>query len=180
MILLLTAGISLGVVTNAQAATPKPGTTCLKVGFKQISNGKQFTCIKSGKKLVWDKGIVIKKSTPTNTPTPEATSIQPTATPSPTPIPQDQTTPSQTPAPTTTLVLNKIEIAKHNNASDCWSIIDGNVYNLTSWISQHPGGQAAIKSLCGIDGSVDFHAQHRTQAKPARELKAFLLGIFIN
>ena len=176
MILLLTACISLGVVTNAQAATPKPGTTCLKVGFKQISNGKQFTCIKSGKKLVWDKGIVIKKSTPTNTPTPEATSIQPTATPSSTPVPQDQATTSQTTAPTTTLLLNKIEIAKHNNASDCWSIIDGNVYNLTSWISQHPGGQAAIKSLCGIDGSVDFHAQHRTQAKPARELRAFLIG----
>ena len=181
MILLLTAGISLGVVTNAQAATPKPGTTCLKLGFKQISNGKQFTCIKSGKKLVWDKGIVIKKASSTNTPTPEATSIQPTSTPSLTPTPQNQVTPSQTPAPTTpALVLNKIEVAKHNNASDCWSIIDGNVYNLTSWISQHPGGQAAIKSLCGIDGSVDFHAQHRTQAKPARELKAFLLGIFLN
>ena len=176
MILLLTACISLGVVTNAQAATPKPGTTCLKVGFKQISNGKQFTCIKSDKKLVWDKGIVIKKSTPTNTPTPEATSIQPTATPSSTPTPQNQVTPTQTSAPTTTLVLNKIEVAIHNNASDCWSIIDGNVYNLTSWISQHPGGQAAIKSLCGIDGSIDFHAQHRTQAKPARELRAFLIG----
>ena len=136
-----------------------------------------ISCVKSGKKLVWDKGSVIKKSTPTNNPTSEATPSQPTATPSSTPTPQDQTTPSQTPAPTTpALVLNKIEVAKHNNASDCWSIIDGNVYNLTSWISQHPGGQAAIKSLCGIDGSVDFHAQHRTQAKPARELRAFLMG----
>ena len=168
--------MTLTVVTTAQAATPKPGSTCLKLGFKQVSNGKQFTCVKSGKKLIWDKGIVINKSTPTNTPTPEATSIQPTATPSSTPVPQDQATTSQTTAPTTTLLLNKIEIAKHNNASDCWSIIDGNVYNLTSWISQHPGGQAAIKSLCGIDGSVDFHAQHRTQAKPARELRAFLIG----
>ena len=167
MILLFAAGVSLSVVTSAQAATPKPGTTCLKVGFKQISNGKQFTCIKSGKKLVWDKGIVIKKSTSTNNPTSEATPSQPTATPSSTPTPQDQTTPSQTPAPTTpALVLNKIEVAKHNNASDCWSIIDGNVYNLTSWISQHPGGQAAIKSLCGIDGSdrksTRLNSSHRT------------------
>lgn len=38
------------------------GATCSKVGATQISNGKQFTCIKSGKKTVWDKGVAAKKS----------------------------------------------------------------------------------------------------------------------
>ena len=34
----------------------KAGGTCKKVGVKSISSNKTFTCIKSGKKLVWDKG----------------------------------------------------------------------------------------------------------------------------
>jgi hypothetical protein len=34
----------------------KAGTACKKVGATSISFGKTFTCIKSGKKMVWDKG----------------------------------------------------------------------------------------------------------------------------
>jgi len=38
------------------------GATCSKVGLTQIVSGKKFTCIKSGKKTVWDKGVAAKKS----------------------------------------------------------------------------------------------------------------------
>jgi len=38
------------------------GATCSKVGLTQVVSGKKFTCIKSGKKTVWDKGIAAKKS----------------------------------------------------------------------------------------------------------------------
>ena len=31
-------------------------------------SGKKYTCVKSGKKLVWDKGVVVKTPTPTPTP----------------------------------------------------------------------------------------------------------------
>jgi hypothetical protein len=64
------------------ATPPKAGAICSKLGSFAINNGKKFTCIKSGKKLIWNKGVLIRKSTPTPTPTPTA-SPTPTSTPSP-------------------------------------------------------------------------------------------------
>jgi cytochrome b involved in lipid metabolism len=68
------------------------------------------------------------------------------------------------------------QVATHHSASSCWSAINGKVYNLTSWISQHPGGTGAILSLCGIDGSAAFNGQHGGQARPASELASFYIG----
>ncbi|MBL8158019.1 cytochrome b5 domain-containing protein [bacterium] len=52
------------------------------------------------------------------------------------------------------------DVASHNSSSDCWSIINGGVYDLTSWIPRHPGGERAIEGLCGKDGSAAFNGQH--------------------
>jgi len=46
-------------------AAAKAGGTCSKVGIKSIVSGKTYTCIKSGKKLVWNKGVAVAKPTPT-------------------------------------------------------------------------------------------------------------------
>ncbi len=48
-------------IAPAQAAT-KPGSKCTKAGATVTSAGKKFTCIKSSGKLVWNKGVTIKKS----------------------------------------------------------------------------------------------------------------------
>ena len=48
--------------TTLFAANPKAGATCSKAGLTQTYAGKKFTCIKSGKKLVWDKGVLINTS----------------------------------------------------------------------------------------------------------------------
>ena len=53
----------LTLATPVQAATPKAGAKCTKAGATATSGGKKYTCIKSGKKLVWDKGVVIKAAT---------------------------------------------------------------------------------------------------------------------
>jgi len=53
---------SLLTGTVATAAV-KAGATCSKAGSTSIAGGKKFTCIKSGKKLVWDKGVAVKKPT---------------------------------------------------------------------------------------------------------------------
>ena len=37
-----------------------PGASCNKSGSTQIYNGYQFTCIKSGKRLIWNKGAKVK------------------------------------------------------------------------------------------------------------------------
>ena len=46
----------------------KAGASCLKLGQNQIVNGYKFTCIKSGKKLIWDKGVATKNSPSTSAP----------------------------------------------------------------------------------------------------------------
>jgi hypothetical protein len=63
----------LTLTTPLQAATPKAGAKCTKVGSTATSGGKKFTCIKSGTKLVWNKGLAIKAAAPkpSSTPTPE-------------------------------------------------------------------------------------------------------------
>jgi hypothetical protein len=54
---LVTAALFL-LPINAIAAV-KAGDACKKVGTTATANGKKFTCVKSGKKLVWNKGIPV-------------------------------------------------------------------------------------------------------------------------
>ena len=62
-------------IPQASAATAKAGATCSKLKATSIVKGKKFTCIKSGKKLIWDKGVVVK--TPVIKPTPTTDSSSP-------------------------------------------------------------------------------------------------------
>ena len=72
--------------------------------------------------------------------------------------------------------LSISEVEKHNSRDDCWSIVSGKVYNLTSYVQQHPGGIELISSICGIDGSAAFSNQHGSSAKPNNVLTGLLLG----
>lgn len=89
-------------------------------------------------------------------------------------------TPRPTASPTLTgsvaPALTRAQVALNNTETRCWSIIDGKVYDLTSWIKSHPGGQSPIKFLCGKDGTNSFNAQHAGQSNPISRLAAFLLG----
>jgi hypothetical protein len=59
-ILISIAFISASLLVPAHAAV-KPGVKCTVKGQIKNSQGKKFTCIKSGNKLIWNKGIVIVK-----------------------------------------------------------------------------------------------------------------------
>jgi hypothetical protein len=75
--------LPLVLVAPVSNAAVKAGSACTKQGVKQISGGKSFTCIKQGKKLVWNKGVVLAKATVPNAATPSpAASVA--ALPSPT------------------------------------------------------------------------------------------------
>jgi hypothetical protein len=39
-------------------AAAKAGAKCNKAGITSVVSGKTFTCVKSGKKLVWNKGVI--------------------------------------------------------------------------------------------------------------------------
>jgi hypothetical protein len=79
------------VQLNAIAAV-KAGDACKKAGITATAGGKKFTCVKSGKKLVWNKGVSIPKPKPVEVPNPAPTpaptvTVAPTPTPTPTPAP---------------------------------------------------------------------------------------------
>lgn len=100
-LLVLTLIFALLVPMNATAAI-KPGTSCKKLGQTSIDTGKKFTCVKSGKKLVWNKGVMVSKPTPVASPTPVVTPT-PNATVEPTPTP----TPTSAPTPVKVIDLTK-------------------------------------------------------------------------
>jgi cytochrome b involved in lipid metabolism len=68
------------------------------------------------------------------------------------------------------------QVRANNTAKSCWTAIDGYVYNLTNWISAHPGGSGAILFLCGTDGTNAFKAQHENQTRPTIRLDTYRLG----
>ena len=97
---LLSFSLMLAVISPIATAAPKPGTSCTKIGATATSAGIKYTCIKSGKKLIWNKGVAIKVPTPVSSvsPTPSSSpspSVSPTSTPTPTPT----VTPTQTKSP---------------------------------------------------------------------------------
>ena len=67
-------------------------------------------------------------------------------------------------------------VAQHSTADDCWSAISGSVYDLTQWISAHPGGSGPIESICGLDATQAFSNQHDGQGKPETNLAGFKIG----
>lgn len=75
--------------------------------------------------------------------------------------------------------VTKAELAKHNKPTDCWTTINGKVYDLTAFASKHPGGDKAIFSICGIDGSKAFNNQHGGQEQPETTLKGFDIGTLV-
>ena len=89
----LVAVLSLSLITaQISVAAVTPGAKCSKAGATSTYNGKKYTCVKSGKKLVWNKGVAIAKPVPVASPTPT-----PVATPTPTPTPTVSATPTPTP-----------------------------------------------------------------------------------
>ena len=61
---LLALVISTALLANPLTAEAKSGTKCSKAGAVLISAGKKYTCVKSGNRLVWNKGVAVKKSEP--------------------------------------------------------------------------------------------------------------------
>ena len=74
--------LSLSLPLIPATAAVKSGAKCTKVGIKSVVGNKTFTCAKSGKKLVWNKGVIVNKSSPTTTPKTESMNYIPPSQPS--------------------------------------------------------------------------------------------------
>ncbi|XP_031483529.1 cytochrome B5-like protein isoform X2 [Nymphaea colorata] len=57
----------------------------------------------------------------------------------------------------------KAEVSRHNTRTDCWIIIKDKVYDVTSYVEEHPGGDA-ILTHAGDDSTEGFYGpQHATR-----------------
>lgn len=129
------------------------------------------------KKIIWLLVVIVvgygiwslTKTTPAPTPNQGGTTSAPVETINPNAGDQSTTT---APAKTFTMA----EVATHKDATSCYTVIRGNVYDVTSWISQHPGGAEAILSLCGKDGTTAFVDQHGGRPRQENELATFQIG----
>ncbi len=68
------------------------------------------------------------------------------------------------------------DVATHNSATDCYTIVGDKVYGLTDWISKHPGGEKAILGLCGVNATEAFTKQHGTFQQAKDALAGYLIG----
>ena len=134
--LLIAIALILTLAAPVQAATPKAGTKCSKAGASATAAGKKFTCIKSGTKLVWNKGVAVKAA-PKPSVNPVFKPVEPTPTPTPT------ATPTTTPTPTA------VQVFRNNGPqnADAYEAIQP-VYRLLNQVSAELAvrAQSAVKA----------------------------------
>ncbi|TYG36883.1 hypothetical protein ES288_D13G098600v1 [Gossypium darwinii] len=77
--------------------------------------------------------------------------------------------------PTLTKLYTMQEASQHNTKDDCWIVIDGKVYDVTSYLDEHPGGDDVVLESTGKDATDDFEdAGHSKSAKEL--LQSFCIG----
>ena len=80
------------------------------------------------------------------------------------------------PHPTSAPSLTLAEIARHNTAADCWIVLHKRVYDVTQYLSYHPGGGPELMRAAGRDGTDLFQAMHGF-VNFERLLEKYLVGI---
>jgi len=62
--------------------------------------------------------------------------------------------------PGTLLRVTPSELKMHNKRDDAWAAFCGRVYNITPYLSFHPGGETQLMRAAGRDGTKLFMATH--------------------
>lgn len=90
------------------------------------------------------------------------------------PVETETATPEETVVDTT--IFSAEDVAQHATAENCWTIVDGNVYDVTPFVARHPGGLAAISQICGVDGTERFSGKHGSDSAPNSQLDSLKIG----
>jgi len=88
---------------------------------------------------------------------------------------QSESSPQTTDTTGTPTTYMLADIANHATSNDCWLAIEGKVYDVTNFISVHPGGQAILQG-CGTDATTLYDTRPMGSGTPhsqrARDLLA--------
>ena len=71
------------------------------------------------------------------------------------------------------------EVKKHNKKEDAWTIIENKVYNITSWIPKHPGGEIIMQAL-GKDATQLFITNNHPSYVKKTILPKYYMGTLKN
>ena len=63
LLALITLSLLIPTGISTSSAAVKAGAACSKLNSTASASGKKFTCIKSGKKLLWNKGVILPAKT---------------------------------------------------------------------------------------------------------------------
>jgi cytochrome b involved in lipid metabolism len=71
------------------------------------------------------------------------------------------------------------DVASHNTAGDCWMAIHGKVYDITTYLPEHPSRPEVIERWCGKEASEAYAT--KTRGRPHsqeadRQLESYLIG----
>jgi predicted heme/steroid binding protein len=67
------------------------------------------------------------------------------------------------------------EVKKHNKKNDAWTIIENKVYDITTWIPTHPGGDVILKAV-GKDGTRFFKSANHPSFVKENVLPKYYIG----
>ncbi|KAG7194811.1 uncharacterized protein KQ657_004492 [Scheffersomyces spartinae] len=73
--------------------------------------------------------------------------------------------------------VTKDELKLHKSQEDCWTCINGKVYNVTPYVNFHPGGVEEIMKCAGKDGTSLFNKYH-SWVNVDRMLGSCCVGVF--
>lgn len=71
------------------------------------------------------------------------------------------------------------EVQEHASPTDCHTIIRGGVYNITSFLEQHPEGKMNTENTCGMDSTVLFESQYGGLPAEEEQLKNLFVGLLV-
>jgi hypothetical protein len=92
-------------------------------------------------------------------------------------VPSPTQSPTAGPTEPVAGAISAAEVRQHATPDDCWTIIDGAVYDMTPFLNRHPGGSSAIAGLCGGDGTAGFRGKHGSASAPNSQLESLKIGV---
>lgn len=78
------------------------------------------------------------------------------------------------PSSTITHSVTRAELEKHSTPENCWILIEGNVYDITQYISKHPTPDSVLTNLCGKDGTAGWKTKGRKNKSHSKKAEIML------
>ncbi|XP_067001496.2 uncharacterized protein [Anabrus simplex] len=73
-------------------------------------------------------------------------------------------------------IVSLEEVAWHDNIADCWIVLYDRVYDITSFLSEHPGGEEILVEYAGRDATLAFNGIGHGAAM-LQVLDKYLVGV---